>query len=74
MVMGNVLIAIAFIAAVVVLLLWAESRIEKMINDERVRICADIVAHADEFEHDEIAITPDHLMDIAMDIERGDLS
>lgn len=74
MVMGNVLIAIVFIAAVVGFLLWAESRIEKMINDERVRICADIVAHADEFELEEIAITPEHIRDIARDIERGDLS
>lgn len=69
--MGNMLIAIAVVAVLVSLLLWAESRFEAMLNEERIRICADIVAHADEFENSEITITPDHLLEIAGDIERG---
>lgn len=69
--MGNMLIAIAVVSVLVSLLLWAESRFEAMINEERIRICADIVAHADEFENSEITITPDHLREIAGDIERG---
>lgn len=71
MAMGNMLIAIAVVAVLVSLLLWAESRFEAMLNEERIRICADIVAHADEFENSEITITPDHLLEIAGDIERG---
>lgn len=73
MAMGNLLIAIAVVAVLVGLLLWAESKFEAMLNEERIRICADIVAHADEFEHAEITITPDHLREIAGDIERGEL-
>lgn len=69
---SNLLIAIAVIAAVVGILLWAESKFEKMLNEERIRICSDIVAHADEFEHAEIAITPGHLREIAMDIKSGE--
>ena len=72
MVASNLLIAIAIIAAVVGVLLWAESRFEKMLDEERLRICADIVAHADEFENAETTITPDHLREIAGDIERGE--
>ena len=72
MAMSNLLIAIAVVAVLVGLLLWAESRFEAMLNEERIRICADIVAHADEFEHSEITITPDHLREIAGDVTRGD--
>ena len=72
MAMGNMLIAIAVVAVLVAVLLGLERYVDKLIAEERIRICADIVAHADEFEHAEIAITPDHLREIAVDIERGE--
>lgn len=71
MAMGNLLIAIAVVAVLVALLLGLERYIDKLMAEERIRIRSDIVAHADEFENSEITITPDHLLEIAGDIERG---
>ena len=69
---SSFLVAISIVAVLAGMLLWVEHSIDKLIGEERIRICADIVAHADEFEHAKIAITPDHLREIAVDIERGE--
>lgn len=72
MAMGNLLIAVIVLAVLVGLLLWVESRIDKLVEEERIRFCAHIVEYADEMEQYELKITPDHLRDLADDVLRGE--
>ena len=69
---SSLLGAISVVAVLAGLLLWVEHRIDKLLGEERIRICADIVTYADEMEQYELNITPDHLREFASDMMRGE--
>lgn len=66
------LISVLFIGIFIVALSRVESRISSMLTEERIRVCADITAYADDMEASGIKITPDHLREYVAEIERGE--
>lgn len=66
------LISVLFIGIFIVALSRVDSRISRLLAEERIRVCADITAYADDMEASDIKITPDHLREYVAEIERGE--
>ena len=66
-------IVLVSVAVIIVALLYFEFSVEKITREERKVLAGWLSAFADEMEYSEVTITPDHLREIAGDIERGEL-
>lgn len=62
-------IAWALFAVIVVALLWCEFSAEKITKDERSVLAEKLRMFAGEMEYSEITITPDHIRELARDLE-----